>query len=215
MFDPAALAAFVAASAVLIAVPGPDMLFVIAQGAAYGRIAGAAAGLGVAAGNLWHTALVTAGAAAMVRTWPAAFAALKIAGVLYLLWLAWQAGGLALRPPAASTNGAPEARIAPRPLDGFRRGVAMNALNPKVALFFLAFLPQFADPGRGPVWVQTAILGAIFAGLVVLSYGPLGALAGLAGTRLQGGGGRAGRAGRWLLVVVYLALAVRLSAEGT
>ena len=208
MFDPAALAAFVAASLALIAVPGPDMMFVIAQGMALGRRAGVAAGLGVAAGNLFHTAIAALGASVIFRTSPVAFRALVLAGAGYLFWLAVGAARAALR-----QAGEPNAVAAPaRDAAAFRRGVLMNALNPKVALFFLAFLPPFADPARGPVWLQTALLGLVFAAMVVVAYGPLGAVAGHAGAHLaRAGSGRATRWGRWLLAAVYLALAARLA----
>jgi len=209
MFDPAALAAFVAASLALIAVPGPDMMFVIAQGMALGRRAGVAAGLGVAAGNLFHTAIAALGASVIFRTSPVAFRALALAGVCYLVWLAVGAARAALRTAAEPNAAAAPARGA---AVAFRRGVLMNALNPKVALFFLAFLPPFADPARGPVWLQTAVLGLFFAAMVVIAYGPLGAIAGHAGARLaRAGRSRAARWGRWLLVAVYLALAARLA----
>jgi len=208
MPDPAALAAFVAASLALIAVPGPDMMFVIAQGAALGRRAGIAAGLGVAAGNLFHTAIAALGASVIFRASPLAFRALALTGALYLLWLAAGVARAALRPAADVAKAA----AMPDAVAAFRRGVLMNALNPKVALFFLAFLPPFADPSRGPVWLQTATLGLGFAAMVAVAYAPLGAAAADAGARLaRTGRGRAARAGRWLLAAIYMALAARLA----
>jgi threonine/homoserine/homoserine lactone efflux protein len=210
MPDPAALAGFVVASLALIAIPGPDMMFVIAQGAAGGRRGGIAAGLGVASGNLFHTAFAALGASVIFRASPVAFRTLALAGAGYLIWLAIGAARAALRPGAGAT-------VTAKPRDAagaFGRGALMNALNPKIALFFLAFLPPFADPARGPVWLQTAMLGLAFAVMVAIAYGPLGAMAGHAGARLaRTGNGRAGRWGRWLLAGVYLALALRLAVE--
>ena len=211
MPDPAALAAFVVASLALIAIPGPDMTFVIAQGMAGGRRAGIAAGFGVAAGNLFHTAVAALGASVVFRASPVAFRALALAGAGYLAWLAVGAVRAALRPASETNATAAPARHA---IAAFRRGVLMNALNPKIALFFLAFLPPFADPARGPVWLQTASLGLGFAAMVAVAYGPLGAIAGHAGAHLaRAGRGRAGRWGRWVLAAVYLALALRLAFE--
>jgi threonine/homoserine/homoserine lactone efflux protein len=210
MPDPAALAGFVVASLALIAIPGPDMMFVIAQGAAGGRRGGIAAGLGVASGNLFHTAFAALGASVIFRASPVAFRTLALAGAGYLIWLAIGAAGAALRPA-----GRPTTTISARDTGAaFRRGALMNALNPKIALFFLVFLPPFADPARGPVWLQTGMLGLAFAVMVAIAYGPLGAMAGHAGAHLAGiGNGRTGRWGRWLLVAVYLALALRLALE--
>lgn len=218
MPDSATLAAFVAAAAVLIAVPGPDMLFLIAQGSVYGRTAGIAAGLGLAAGNLVHTGLVTAGAAALFRALPDALETLQIAGVAYLLWLAAttaqaESRDAAIPGPrgaAASTNAGHEPTMAAV----FRRGLLLNVLNPKVVLFFLAFLPLFADAERGPVWMQVAALGTLFAAMVATAYCPLGAVAGVVGTYIRRAGRRAGRLSRWALVVLYVALAARLALEG-
>jgi threonine/homoserine/homoserine lactone efflux protein len=210
MPDPAALAGFVVASLVLIAIPGPDMMFVIAQGAAGGRRGGIAAGLGIASGNLFHTAFAALGASVIFRASPVAFRMLALAGAGYLTWLAFGAARAALRPAGGTI-----ATAAPRDAAGaFGRGALMNVLNPKIALFFLAFLPPFADPARGPVWLQTGMLGLAFAVMVAVAYGPLGAMAGRAGAHLAGiGNGRAGRWGRWLLAAVYLALALRLALE--
>lgn len=224
MPDAATLAAFAAAAMVLIAVPGPDMLFLVSQGTVYGRAAGIAAGLGLATGNLVHTALVTLGAAALFEATPDAFEALQMAGVAYLLWLAATTAQAASRTTATTapqahagaTASAGAALREPTPLTVFRRGALLNALNPKVVLFFLAFLPQFVEPDEGPVWMQTVTLGVLFAAMVAASYGPLGAVAGYVGARItRAGGGRAGHIARWALVAVYLALAARLALEGT
>jgi threonine/homoserine/homoserine lactone efflux protein len=187
------------------------MTFVIAQGMAGGRRAGIAAGLGVAAGNLFHTAIAALGASMIFRASPVAFRALALAGAGYLAWLAAGAARAALRPAGEAHAAAAATGYA---LASFRHGALMNALNPKIALFFLAFLPPFADPGRGPVSLQIAALGLGFAAMVAIAYGPLGAMAGNAGAHLaQAGRGRAGRCGCWLLAAVYLSLALRLAFE--
>ncbi len=147
---------FFCASVLLAISPGPDNLFVVTQGALYGWRAGILVTLGLCTGLIAHTAAVALGLAAMVQQSDIAFAALKYAGGAYLLYLAWRAFRA-----GEFKSGGPEAP----PLNAWRlyvRGIAMNIMNPKVSLFFLAFLPQFADPDRGPLWPQIATLGAFF-----------------------------------------------------
>lgn len=146
---------FVAASAALAVAPGPDNLYVLTQAANHGRKAGILVTLGLCTGLLLHIAAVALGVAAIIRTSALAYTVLKLLGAAYLLYLAWQA----LR--------ADEARIAATdggmsPRARYVRGILMNVSNPKVAIFFLAFLPQFADPARGPLSVQIVGLGAAF-----------------------------------------------------
>ena len=147
MPDVTSLPLFVGASLLLIVAPGPDLLYLVSQGAAHGPRAGLATALGLAAGNLVHTLAAALGISVLLLGSALAFDALKLAGVAYLLYLAWTS----VRPRAPAAPGAPAAHAAPGPL--FRRGLLMNVLNPKVALFFLAFLPQFASPASGPVWL--------------------------------------------------------------
>ncbi|MEX2983990.1 LysE family translocator [Streptomyces sp. C36] len=181
--------AFVLASAVLIAVPGPNMVYIVTRAAAHGRRAGLLSALGVEAGTLAHVGLAVAGVAALLAASPVASGAIRWAGVGYLLWL----GLRALRPrPAAA---APSVPIVPESAGRmFRDGVLVNLLNPKVGLFFLAFLPQFATTQAGLL-----VHGAVFFALALavdLGY----ALAGAAvGDRLRVGG-------RWP-GVIHLALA--------
>ena len=147
---------FVTASAVLAVAPGPDNIFVLTQSAVHGWRAGVTVTLGLCTGLLVHIAAVALGVAAIFSTSVIAFTALKAIGAAYLLYLAWQsfrAGRVSL-----ATEG--ETRVSRRALYG--RGILMNVTNPKVAIFFLAFLPQFADPSRGPLTVQIIALGAAF-----------------------------------------------------
>ena len=167
---------FLGAGIVLNLTPGADVMFATASGLGGGPRVGAAAGLGVGLGGFFHVTLATLGLSALIATLPALLTGLRWAGAAYLLWLAqasWRAG------PAAPGAGARTAAAA------IRRGFVTNALNPKVALFILAFLPQFADPGRGPVWQQILILGALFTltgSCVTAGYG---ALAGILRARLS------------------------------
>jgi threonine/homoserine/homoserine lactone efflux protein len=156
MFDPQALLLFVAAGLVLNFTPGPDLLYITARSLGQGWRAGAASSLGIAAGCGVHTAAAALGISALLAASPLAYDAIRLCGAAYLIWL----GAQALR-----TRAAPGAiaELPPAPLRAvFWQGFATNVLNPKVALFFLAFLPQFADPARGAFALQVLVLGLIF-----------------------------------------------------
>lgn len=188
MLSPEQFGAFLLAAFLISLAPGPDNLMVLGVGMARGRRYGIAFGLGCAVGCLSHTALAVLGVSALLAASPLAFALLKTGGGLYLLWLgiqAWRHAG-----------GAPRAADGTRETPGqlFRRGMLANAVNPKVALFFLAFLPQFVLPGQGGVAWQMAALGLVFALQAALVFALLGHFAGAAGQRLQ----RQPRLGRWL-----------------
>jgi threonine/homoserine/homoserine lactone efflux protein len=149
------LALFLAAGLALNLTPGPDMLYVAARGASEGRSAGIVSALGIGIGTLVHVTLVAGGLAALLAAVPMAYFVLRLAGAAYLIYLGVRAlrGG-----PQASRS-----RLAPAPLSTiFRQGVITNVLNPKVALFFLAFLPQFIDPSRGRPALQVVALGLLF-----------------------------------------------------
>lgn len=146
---------FLVAGLALNITPGPDMLYVAARGAGEGRSAGIVSALGIGAGALVHIALVAAGLAAVLAAVPVAYLALRLGGAAYLIYL----GALALRSRYSPTT----ASLTPAPLGAiFRQGVITNLLNPKVALFFLAFLPQFVDPSRGSALLQVVALGLLF-----------------------------------------------------
>lgn len=198
---------FVPASLALIMAPGPDLLFLLAQGVQRGRAAGLATALGLASGNLVHTVGAALGVSVIFRTSAVAFTLLKLAGALYLLLLAW-------RTLRAGSAAAEETPVVPeRPLgELFRRGVLMNVLNPKVALFFLAFLPQFAAPERGWVGAQMLLLGVVFTLLVVLVFGAAGWFAGALRPWLARRSERMRKLGGWLIAAVYAILALRLAS---
>ncbi|MBF0586941.1 LysE family translocator [Prosthecochloris sp. N3] len=198
------LIAFFAASLLLALVPGPDNLFVLAESAARGARAGLMITIGLCTGLLVHTAAVAAGIATLLAVSPVAFTLLKLAGAAYLLWLAWQA--LATGSSDSETTASQPERSG-RAL--YLRGILMNISNPKVALFFLAFLPQFTDPMRGPVALQTVLLGLVFiiAALSVFSVISLSAGA-LGGYLRQSSGART--AMKYLTATLFTGLAVRL-----
>jgi len=147
---------FLGAALALNLTPGPDMLYVAARGSSEGRGAGVVSALGIAAGCLVHIAALALGLSALLERVPAAYDAVRLGGAAYLIWLGVRA---LWRPSALGAVGelerAPLGRI-------FRQGIVTNVLNPKVALFFLAFLPQFVDPGRGHTVGQLVFLGLLF-----------------------------------------------------
>jgi threonine/homoserine/homoserine lactone efflux protein len=200
------LSAFLVAAVLITVAPGPDNLMVLSLGVARGRRAGIAFGLGCALGCLSHTALAALGVSALIAASAGAFAALKLAGGLYLVWLGIQAvrnarpfGAAAAAPPCDSA-----ARL-------FAKGLVANAINPKVILFFLAFLPQFVAAGRGGAAWQTLQLGLAFTLQAALIFGAIGWFAGGIGQSLQ----RRPAIGAWLDRLaggIFVALGLRLIA---
>ena len=214
--NPELYATFVLAGLVVIATPGPDSLNTLAIGIARGRREGVAYALGVGLGCLTHTLWAVLGVSALVAAKAALFNVIKAVGVAYLLWLGVQAlrdrGALQLPRDGAglemprSGAAAPAASLRQR----FMQGVLTNSLNPKVMLFFLAFLPQFVDPQVGSVAVQMLVMGASFAVLTTLAYCVLGWFAGSLGQRLLGKPG-VGVALNRCTGVLFIALALRLA----
>lgn len=207
MLTPDTVLVFFAASVLLALAPGPDILFVLAQSALHGRNAGFLVTLGLCTGLLGHTAAVAIGVAAVFQASALAFTALKLAGAAYLLWLAWQV----LR-AQVSEPGNVEAPAASRGVL-YRRGIVMNLTNPKVSIFFLAFLPQFADPARGSIPIQMVELGALFMLATALVFGAIAALAGTIGQALARSV-RVRRAMNRIAAAVFAGLALRLIVSG-
>lgn len=147
---------FISASAALAIAPGPDNIFVLTQSAIYGRKAGILITLGLCTGLLVHISAVALGVAAILKTSAIAFTALKIVGAAYLLYLAWQA----FRAGDTQITAEKKNPLSTKAL--YARGILMNVTNPKVAIFFLAFLPQFTDQSRGEISIQIIMLGAVF-----------------------------------------------------
>jgi threonine/homoserine/homoserine lactone efflux protein len=170
--------AFIAATLALNFTPGADMAYVVARSLGQGRRAGVISALAIAAGSCVHISLATFGLAALLAQSPLAFRALQYAGALYLLYIAWRL----LQSPSGATSTAAVAssrRI-------FIQGVVTNVLNPKVALFILAFLPQFVDPVRGPVWAQMLLLGSLFCVSCTIVNGSIALMAARAGRASAG-----------------------------
>lgn len=184
--------------------PGPDNVFVLMQSALRGRRAGLLVVLGLCTGLVVHTLAVAVGLAAIFAASEHAFLVLKVAGAGYLAWLAWQ----------AFTAGASEedahGEQARSPWAMYGRGVLMNLTNPKVVVFFLAFLPQFVEPDRGPVGMQLVWLGLLFIVATLLTFGAIAWFAASLGHRLRRSS-RVQLAMNRVAGLVFLGLAARLA----
>lgn len=204
MLDGQVIAVFFVASLMLGLAPGPDNLFVLTQSALQGRAAGLFVTAGLCTGLLVHTTAVAVGVAALIQSSLFAFTVLKFVGAGYLLYLAWQAFRASTEPVEDG-----EGKVL-RPQRLYLRGIIMNVTNPKVSIFFLAFLPQFVDPARGPVIAQIVQLGLLFIVATILVFGSVSILAGTFGQWLN----RSEAARRFLnraAGLIFLGLAVRLA----
>ena len=172
MIDSTVLLTFFMTSVILALSPGPDNLFVMAQSAQNGRSAGISVTLGLASGLMVHTVAVAVGLAAVVHSSAVAFSILKYIGAAYLLYLAWQAFR------ASTVTGQQEQVPVLSRVNLYRRGIIMNLTNPKVSLFFMAFLPQFANPRYGSMTAQFVQLGAVFIMATLLVFILISFLAG-------------------------------------
>jgi len=196
---------FALAALVLVLTPGPNMIYCVSRSLAQGPRAGLVSLGGVLLGFLAHLLAATLGLTALLMAVPLAFDALRIAGAAYLLWLAWEA----LR-PGGSTPFQPRALPADSTARLFRMGLLTNLLNPKVAIFYLSFFPQFLHPERGTVAWQALQLGAV----QILTSGAVNALLVLGAGRIsrflaQSRGWL--RAQRWLMGTVLGLLAGRIA----
>ena len=157
MIEPAKFAVFIGVSWALIVAPGPDMIYVITRGMAHGRRAGILSAIGVVCGILVHTLAAAFGLTLILRTSAAAFLLVKLVGAAYLLYLGiktWRdKSTFRLQTPVSTAKSS----------SLFWQGVLSNVLNPKIAIFFLAFLPQFVENGSGPIAQQMVFLGVTFA----------------------------------------------------
>jgi threonine/homoserine/homoserine lactone efflux protein len=176
------LVLFALASGVLIVVPGPSVLYIVTRSASQGRRAGIVSMLGIEAGALVHVAAAAIGVSALVASSATAFTVLKYAGAAYLIFLGVRK---LLEPPVPADvegGGRTDRRL-------FWEGALVNALNPKTATFFVAFLPQFIDPARGTVALQALLLGCLFVVVAIVFDSLWALLAGSAGRRLRSGRG--------------------------
>lgn len=203
MISPSTLAVFAAASLALVVIPGPNHLYITARGLAQGRSAALASAFGVEAGTLVHTAAAAAGLSYLISQSATLFSIVKWAGVAYLVYL----GIRAFTAKDDMEAGTPP----PQPLRKvFLEGVLVNVLNPKVALFFLAFLPQFVDERAGSPALQIVVFGVTLFVLGLLSDMVYAFSAGALSGRLS----RHGRRLRYFSGVVYLTLGIATAFAG-
>ena len=199
--DPASLGIFVVAALVLLLTPGPAVLYIVARSIDQGRRAGLVSMLGVHAGTLVHIAAAAAGLSALLAASATAFSAVQYLGAAYLVYLGVRR--ILERTPAVGDGPAHERRLRRAFLDG----VVVNVLNPKTALFFLAFLPQFVDVSRGHVGTQILALGGIFVALGLVTDGGFALTAGTAAQWLRGHP-RFLASERWISGGMYIGLGV-------
>jgi threonine/homoserine/homoserine lactone efflux protein len=202
---------FVLASLALTLVPGPAVLYIVARSVEGGRPAGLISVLGIGAGGFVHVAFAALGLSALLVSSAAAFAVVKWLGVAYLIYLGIGRFLARDEQDAAVTVGdEPLTRV-------FSQGVIVNVLNPKTALFFLAFLPQFVDPSRGAVTAQIAMLGTTFVVIALFTDGLYALLSGTAADWLRRRNKSPGfrHAGRYLSGSVYLALGAATAISGS
>jgi threonine/homoserine/homoserine lactone efflux protein len=205
--DPARLAVFVVAALALLIVPGPAVLYVVTRSIHQGRRAGLASVLGIHVGTLVHIAAATAGLSALILSSALAFTAIKFAGAAYLvalgLWTLFaRQGGVEIR-----VGGDRRLRRV------FAQGIVVNVLNPKTALFFLAFLPQFVDPNGDMPALQIAFLGVLFGSLGLVTDSLWALAAGTAGGLLRGSRGFL-QTQRYVAGSVYIGLGVVTAFAG-
>lgn len=199
--DPTSLGIFVLAALVLLVTPGPAVLYIVTRSIDQGRRAGLVSMLGVHAGTLVHIGAAAAGVSAVLETSATAFSAIKLLGAGYLVYL-----GLGRILQRSTVSGIGAARR-PRLRRAFLDGVVVNVLNPKTALFFLAFIPQFVDVSRGHVGAQVLALGMLFVVLGVITDGGYAVTAGTA-TRWLRARPRLVASDRWISGAMYIGLGV-------
>lgn len=206
MFDPAQLLIYAGVVALLFIVPGPAVILTLARSISGGAKAGVATGAGIAAGDALHTLAAVIGLSAILMTSALAYEVVRYLGAAYLIYLGLvaffeRAGDLDV--PAMPPISAGKA---------FRQAVLIEILNPKTALFFLSFLPQFTDPSRGALWLQLLVLGAIF---VAMSFAYTSLLA-VSAAGVSKWFLRNSRIGRWqgkAIGSIYVALGLQLALQ--
>ena len=199
---------FMTAAAILLVIPGPAVLYIIARSVDQGRTGGLASALGISTGTLVHVAAAALGLSALMVSSATAYAAVKYAGAAYLFYLGIRK--LIERAPSDEV-----AHVKPASLRRvYAQGVLVNVLNPKAALFFFAFLPQFVNPARGHVTMQFVVLGLIFAGMGLVSDSVWALTAGSAGRWLRGHKSFRQKE-RYVTGTVYLGLGLATAVSGS
>lgn len=207
MPDPSTLIPFVIASAILVLIPGPAVLYIVSTGIGRGRRMALASMLGIETGALFHVAAAALGLSAVVASSTVAYSVIKYAGAAYLIYLGIKTlrnhddSNPLIIPGATSARGA------------FKRGVIVNILNPKLAIFFLAFLPQFVVPSRGSVATQLVFLGFLFIAVAIVIDSVYAMTSGMIGNLLNRNE-RFARAQKKVAGVTYLALGASAAVTG-
>lgn len=204
MISPEVLSAFFITAVILGFVPGPDNIFVLTQSATEGRKAGIIVTFGLLTGLMFHTLAVAFGVSVIFKTSPMAFTILKIFGITYLLYLAWGS----FHSKNAKISGKNGKKRSTFSL--YRRGIIMNITNPKISIFFLAFLPQFAEPAKGSMTAQLIILGLTFIIATLMVFSVIAYLAGSIGTFLRNSDKAQTNLNR-IAGTVFIALALKLA----
>jgi threonine/homoserine/homoserine lactone efflux protein len=210
MPDAHAYVLFVMAALALLLVPGPAVVYVVARSVSGGRLTGLVSVLGIELGTLTHVVFAAAGLSAIVASSVVAFSVVKWLGAAYLVYLGLrQILGCGGEEEDTGLSGSGDGRFRV-----FYQSVLVQILNPKVALFFLAFLPQFVDPSRGAAWTQVVVLGATLAFLGLFTDGLYALLGGTAGRWIRKRGGSLRRAGRYVTGGIYIALGAVAAISG-
>jgi threonine/homoserine/homoserine lactone efflux protein len=208
MFEPSRFGLFLAATLILLVTPGPAVTYIVSRSLAEGRRAGLVSTLGVEVGTLLHVIAAALGLSALLASSALAFTVVKYAGAAYLVGLGVRT--LRKADDRAAAGAAPVRASLAR---AFGQGLIVNLLNPKTALFFLAFLPQFVDPAHGSAAVQMAVLGLVFTALATCTDGAWALAAGSAAEWLKGHGGFV-RSRRYVAGSVYVGLGVATALAG-
>ena len=210
MPDAHAYVLFVVAALALLLVPGPAVVYVVARSVSGGRLTGLVSVLGIELGTLTHVVFAAAGLSAIVASSVVAFSVVKWLGAAYLVYLG-------LKQILGRGGEEEDTELADSEDSRFRvfyQSVLVQILNPKVALFFLAFLPQFVDPSRGAAWTQIVVIGATLAFLGLFTDGLYALLGGTAGGWIRKRGGSLRRAGRYVTGGIYIALGAVAAISG-
>lgn len=208
MPDQATLMLFTAAALILVVTPGPAVIYIIARSVDQGRLAGLLSVLGIGIGTLIHVAAAALGLSALLVSSAAVFNLVKYLGAAYLMYLG-------VRKLMESDQPLDLASTEPQALSSvFVQGIMVNVLNPKVALFILAFLPQFIDTSRGPAATQVLLLGTLLVTVGFLSDGTYALLAGSAGSWLKRNRAFA-RSQRYIAGGSYIALGLVAAVSGS
>lgn len=210
LIPPDQLLVFALASLALLLIPGPAVLYIVTRSASQGRAAGVASVLGIQCGGLVHVLMAALGLSAILLSSALAFNLVKYAGAAYLVYLGLRTW-LAREPLELAV-------ITRQPLGQiFLQGLMVNALNPKTALFFFAFLPQFVDPARGAAWLQFLLLGLVFIALATFSDGTYAILSSSLGgwLRQKTREARFAQGQRWITGGIYIGLGLTAALTGS